>query len=189
MPGVASGFDRTPSDRFAATDLPASTRTCPDQAAGMLSVLHRRQQIPSDLATVWDFFSDPRNLQALTPSDLHFTILGDPPRMSAGQLIRYRIRIPPGLRVNWLTEIRHVRDGAFFVDEQRQGPYRLWYHEHRFTTIPGGVLMEDTVTYDVGWGVFGGLVDRWWVARRLATIFDFRFQAVEHRFGRFPAVG
>ena len=23
-------------------------------------------------------------------------------------------------------------NSAYFIDEQRQGPYVLWYHEHRF---------------------------------------------------------
>jgi len=80
----------------------------------------------------------------------------------------------PGIWTRWLTEITHVREGEFFVDEQRAGPYRLWHHQHHFAPAPGGVRMTDHVTYDPGWGALGSLAHAVWIRRKLDAIFDFR---------------
>jgi ligand-binding SRPBCC domain-containing protein len=140
--------------------------------------LHYTQFIPADPAAVWEFFATPCKLDGLR-------ILGPvPERMYAGQLIAYRISPGLGLWLRWLTEIRHVREGVYFVDEQRAGPYRFWYHEHQFEAVPGGVLMTDRITYEIGWGPVGWLADRWWVRRQLRRIFAFRQRRVEEIFGR-----
>lgn len=146
--------------------------------------LLREQFIPADPARVWEFFATPRNLEDMTPPDLRFQILSDlPPRMYAGQIIDYRISPFPGLWLSWRTEIRHVREGEYFVDEQRAGPYKFWYHEHRFEPADGGVRMTDRVTYDVGWGPFGWLAEKLWVRRQLEQIFTFRARRVAELFG------
>lgn len=143
------------------------------------------QFIPADPTTVWAFFATPRNLNELTPPGLKFRILSElPDRMYAGQLIEYRISPLPGVWLRWLTEIRQVREGVFFVDEQRAGPYRLWYHEHHFEPVPGGVKMTDRVTYEVGWGPVGWLAEKLWVRRQLGRIFAYRRQRVAALFGR-----
>jgi ligand-binding SRPBCC domain-containing protein len=142
------------------------------------------QFIPTAQAAVWDYFSTPRNLDELTPPNLRFQIVGElPPRMYQGQLIEYRISPVAGVWLRWLTEIRHVRQGVYFVDEQRVGPYRFWYHEHHFEPAAGGVRMTDRVTYDIGRGPAGWLADRLWVRRRLAQIFAYRRTRVAARFG------
>lgn len=141
----------------------------------MIRHLHREQFVPGDPAQIWEFFATPRNLDTLTPPEVKFEIVGDvPPRMYPGQTIEYRIRILPGVWTRWLTEITHVREGEYFVDEQRVGPYSLWHHEHRFLPVAGGVNMTDHVTYAVGFGPIGWLVERLWIRRQLVTIFDFR---------------
>ena len=149
----------------------------------MIHTLERTQLIPASIERVWDYFSTPENLNALTPPDMHFEILGQPPAMYQGQIIAYRIRVAPGLPVRWLTEIRHVRENAFFVDEQRAGPYRLWYHEHHFTPVKGGVQMTDRVTYALRFGPLGDLIHAVWVRRTLHRIFNYRFKEVTRIFG------
>lgn len=149
----------------------------------MIRHLHREQFVPGDPARIWEFFSTPRNLDTLTPPNLRFRIVGEvAPVMYAGQMIEYRIGLMPGVWTLWLTEITHVHPGEYFVDEQRFGPYKLWHHEHRFTPAPGGLLMTDHVTYDVGWGPAGGLAERWWVRHELARVFDYRQRRVAELF-------
>jgi ligand-binding SRPBCC domain-containing protein len=147
--------------------------------------LQRSQLIPGEPERIWDFFATPRNLDALTPPSMRFETLGDlPPRMYAGQLIEYRIGILPGITTRWLTEITHVREGEYFVDEQRVGPYKLWHHEHHFAPTPdkGGVQMVDRITYDPGWGMIGGIVDALWIRHQLKTIFDYRAAKIAELF-------
>ena len=141
----------------------------------MIFRLHREQFVPGEPGAIWEFFATPRNLDRLTSPHLRFRIVGDvAPRMYAGQLIEYRVGIVPGLWTRWLTEITHVREGEFFVDEQRAGPYRLWHHQHHFAPAPGGVRMTDLVTYDPGWGPLGTLGHAVWIRRKLDGIFDHR---------------
>lgn len=139
--------------------------------------LHRLQRIQflsTDVATAWAFFSDPRNLPAITPPWLDFTVTSPlPDRMHCGMVVSYTIRPLPFIPVTWITEITHVDEPHFFVDEQRFGPYRFWHHQHHFRPVAGGVEMLDIVNYLLPLGI-PGLVASGYVARRLEAIFDFR---------------
>ncbi len=150
----------------------------------MIHVLEQVQDIAAPPERVWTYFATPANLNEMTPADLAFTIVrGATPQMRQGQLIEYRVGFAPGLRSTWLTEIRHVVEGRYFVDEQRIGPYRLWYHEHHFDPLPGGgVRMTDRVTYCVGYGLLGELLHWLWIGRKLQRIFAFRRQRVAAAF-------
>ena len=159
------------------TTVPRHPRHGLPRTSHVIRQLLREQFIPGNPPAIWDFFATPRNLDALTPPSLRLAIVGDlPARMYAGQMIAYRVGILPGVTLRWLTEITHVREGEFFVDEQRIGPYRLWHHEHRFVPAPDGrgVTMTDRITYDVGWGPAGDLAHALWIGRQLNTIFDYR---------------
>jgi ligand-binding SRPBCC domain-containing protein len=153
--------------------------------AGMIHYLHREQFIPASVESVWNFFADPRNLNNITPPDMNFEIVtgGDTPPMYEGQIIEYRVAFLRGLRSLWLTEISHVREGSYFVDEQRIGPYRFWYHEHMFEMQKGRVKMTDHVTYAVPLSPLGEVVHAFWIQKRLAGIFDFRRQKIIELFG------
>jgi ligand-binding SRPBCC domain-containing protein len=148
----------------------------------MVHQLGREQTIPADVSAVWAFFATPRNLNALTPPSLHFQLLGEPLPMHAGQMLSYRIRVAPLVRLRWLTEIVHVEPGRYFVDEQRIGPYRLWHHEHHFAETSGGTRMVDRVTYALPLGVVGDLIHAVWVRRQLRYIFDYRAARVRDLF-------
>jgi ligand-binding SRPBCC domain-containing protein len=89
-------------------------------------VLERTTLIPQPIKLVWTFFNDPKNLDKMTPEFLKFEILnGGDESIFEGQVIEYRIQIIPGVKQRWLTEITHYKKHAYFVDEQRIGPYRL----------------------------------------------------------------
>ena len=150
----------------------------------MIHTLIREQMIPASLRDVWRYFCDPGNLNALTPPDMNFEIVrGGDTAMYEGQLIEYRVEFLRGVRSLWLTEISHVRECQYFVDEQRLGPYRFWYHEHIFEEIPPGTRMLDRVTYSIPFGFLGDTLNRLWIAHRLNRIFEFRRQAILELFG------
>lgn len=138
--------------------------------------LEVQQWLPTDITTAWDFFSSPYNLNRITPPDMSFEILGDAKdkKMYAGMLIAYRVRPLLNIPMSWLTEITHLSDHKYFVDEQRVGPYAMWHHEHHFEEKDGGVLMTDILHYRVPFGFLGVLADRLLVYRRVNEIFNFR---------------
>ena len=135
----------------------------------------------------WAFLSDPRNLQHITPQHMKFNILGGADKaMYPGQIIRYKVSPFPGVRTSWVTEITHVREGEYFVDEQRFGPYRFWHHKHFITPVEGGVLMSDVVDYMLPLGPLGAMAHTLLVRRQLLGIFRYREAALERRFGSLP---
>jgi ligand-binding SRPBCC domain-containing protein len=84
--------------------------------------------------------------------------------------------------VRWITEITHVREPYFFVDEQRFGPYTFWHHQHHFKEVPGGIEMSDIVSYALPFGPLGALVRELLVKHQLNTIFAYRRAVLEKMF-------
>jgi ligand-binding SRPBCC domain-containing protein len=83
-----------------------------------------------------------------------------------------------------MTEITHVQEGAYFVDEQRFGPYTMWHHQHHFKEVSGGVMMVDIVHYKIPLGFLGDIAHWLFVKKQLQGIFDFRFKAVKAKWGK-----
>jgi len=144
------------------------------------------QKIPISLEEAWNFFSNPANLQAITPENMGFKIISEHhgKEMYAGQLIEYTVKPVLGIPLYWMTEITQVKDQHYFIDEQRYGPYSLWHHQHHFKAIEGGVEMTDIVHYKNPFWMFGRLANRLFVQQKLKTIFDYRFKKVEEMFGK-----
>jgi ligand-binding SRPBCC domain-containing protein len=147
------------------------------------------QQLPISLDQAWDFFSNPANLQKITPGDMGFTVISKyhGEKMYPGQIIEYTVKPLLGIPLYWMTEITHVTDKKFFVDEQRFGPYSLWHHQHHFKAIEGGVEMTDIVHYKLPFWFFGDIANSVFVQKQLKGIFNYRFSQVETLFGRFSA--
>ncbi len=145
-----------------------------------------RQFIPRPMEEVWDFFSRPENLNAITPPDVSFEILSDikAVKMYQGMIIQYKISPFLGIKLDWVTEITHTVEGHYFIDEQRFGPYALWHHQHHFEAVEGGVQMEDILHYKVPYGPIGTLVDRIFVGQKIESIFKYRYQAIEQLFAK-----
>lgn len=151
----------------------------------MIHTLERTQILPAKPEALWQFLSRPENLNAITPPWLHFEIrTAVPEKMFNGLLVEYRVRVPLFGTQNWLTEIKHIQEGASFVDEQRAGPYKLWYHYHEVQPHEAGSRMIDRVTYQLPFGLLGDLVHTLVIKRQLKQIFDHRERALFERFGR-----
>lgn len=148
--------------------------------------IHTKQNLPISLSEAWEFIANPKNLEVITPKSMGFkTISGDDREMFAGQIIHYYITPLFGIKLQWVTEITHVQDQKFFVDEQRFGPYAFWHHKHFLKEIPGGVEMEDIVHYKVPMGILGQLVHPFLVKPKLDEIFAFRQKKLVELFGEF----
>ena len=149
-----------------------------------------KQFIPRPLEEVWDFFSRPENLNAITPANMSFEILTDlkDVTMYQGMLIQYKVSPFLGIKLNWVTEITHLKEGEYFIDEQRFGPYALWHHQHHFEAVDGGILMEDILHYKVPYGPIGSIADAVFVGQKIESIFEYRKTAVDQLFAEQTAV-
>jgi len=145
--------------------------------------LKTKQFVKTDMATCWDFFSDPKNLSKITPQSMGFIVRTElPDKMYEGLMIEYTVRPMLGIPMNWITEIKTVKNHSFFVDEQRKGPYRIWHHEHHFKEVEGGVEMTDIVSYELPLGFLGRLMHPILVKNKLKEIFAYRRQKVDELF-------
>ena len=144
------------------------------------------QHIPASLDEVWNFFSVPDNLKDITPAQLKFNVISKHhgSKVYAGQIIEYKVSPVLGIPLYWMTEITHVQDKVYFVDEQRYGPYSMWHHQHHFKQANGGVEMTDIVHYKIPFWILGDIAHALFVKAEVKKIFDHRLVAVEKRFGK-----
>jgi ligand-binding SRPBCC domain-containing protein len=143
------------------------------------------QNIPSDMHTIWEFMSSPRNLQTITPPEMGFNITSDTPidKMYPGLIISYKVSPLLGIPMTWVTEITHVKDLEYFVDEQRFGPYSFWHHKHFIEPIASGVKMTDIIHYKLPLGFLGDIANAVLVKKQLNQIFEFRRKKLIDLFG------
>lgn len=146
--------------------------------------LQTTQKLPITKEEAWYFLSNPKNLKTITPDYMSFDILsGADRKMFPGQIIQYIVTPIFGIKAKWITEITHVVEGDYFVDEQRFGPYSFWHHKHFIKEIEGGVEMEDIIDYKVPFGLLGRLVHPFLVKPKLEEIFIYRRRKLYELFG------
>lgn len=147
--------------------------------------LHETQKIPATTDEVWDFISSPANLKKITPKYMGFDIKSEllPPKMYPGMIISYKVSPIWGIKMTWVTEITHIKEKEYFVDEQRIGPYAMWHHEHKIEPIDGGTLMTDIVSYKPPLFFLGSIANSVLIKKQLREIFEYRKKAIGKMFG------
>ena len=144
-----------------------------------------KQKLPISSKEAWQFLSNPNNLAEITPKYMNFKILSGADRpIFAGQIIQYKVTPVLGITLKWVTEITHVKENEYFVDEQRFGPYSLWHHKHFIKKINGGIEMEDIVDYKIPFGILGQIAHPLFVKNKLRQIFKFREKKLIKLFGK-----
>tara|TARA_R110000764_G_scaffold9589_2_gene30578 strand:- start:387 stop:842 length:456 start_codon:yes stop_codon:yes gene_type:complete len=144
----------------------------------------KTQEINASLEEVWKFISDPANLKKITPDYVGFDIISKdvPSKMYAGMIISYKVSPLFGIKTTWVTEITHLKENSYFVDEQRVGPYKIWHHQHRIQPMEKGTLMTDIVSYQPPLGLLGSVANTLIIKGKLNEIFDYRTKALDEIF-------
>lgn len=153
----------------------------------MICTIKTKQFLRTNIDTVWQFMSSPKNLAKITPSYMGFHILTDEEDIKtaySGQIIEYTVSPVLGIKMHWVTEITHLVDKKYFVDEQRFGPYSFWHHKHFIKEVEGGVEMTDIVHYKLPFGILGRIANALFVKKQLAEIFNYRYEKLEELYNR-----
>ena len=150
----------------------------------MIHQLKTEQFLKADLEKVWNFVSSPRNLKLITPPYMGFNITSTdlPDKMYAGMIITYKVSPILSIPTTWVTEITHVSEKKFFIDEQRVGPYTMWHHQHFFKEHKNGVLMNDIITYKAPFGPLGVIANSLFIRKKLESIFNYRYKTLNKIF-------
>lgn len=148
--------------------------------------LKKTQLLNTDIDTIWDFASSPKNLKEITPDYMLFNITSEglPEKMYPGMIITYEVSPLLNIKMKWVTEITQVVEKKFFIDEQRIGPYSLWHHQHFFEEKDEGVLMTDIVTYKPPFGLLGDIANSLFIEKQLEEIFQYRWDAMDKKFNK-----
>jgi len=148
--------------------------------------LHKTQKLPISLDEAWEFLSNPKNLKIITPDYMSFNIISKIDRpLYIGQIIQYIVTPLLGIKTKWVSEITHIQEKKYFVDEQMYGPYSLWHHKHFIREINGGVELEDIIDYKVPLGIIGQLIHPILVKPKLEEIFSYRQKKLIELFGEY----
>lgn len=148
--------------------------------------LHKTQKLPITLEKAWEFLSNPKNLKIITPDYMSFNIVSTIDRpLYTGQIIQYIVTPLFGIKTKWVSEITHIEDKNYFVDEQMYGPYSLWHHKHFIKEIEGGVEMEDIIDYKIPLGLLGQIMHPILVKPKLEEIFSYRQKKLIELFGEY----
>lgn len=153
---------------------------------GQIYQLSSVLNLPIDIDSAWKFLSDPANLKIITPDYMGFHVLTSDLRpMYPGQIIAYKVSPLLGIKVNWVTEITHVKEKEFFVDEQRIGPYAMWHHKHFIREIENGTEMLDIVHYQLPVPILANRFHSVLVEPKLKEIFNYRTKTLIGLFGEY----
>ncbi len=148
--------------------------------------LYREQQLNCDIETAWKFFSAANNLSKITPKEMNFIVLTqfENDEIYEGMMIDYFVSPLFGIKMKWKTEITQVDFHKSFTDFQKKGPYKLWHHHHEFIQNEKGILMKDTVDYELPLGFLGEIAHSLMVKKKVQDIFDYRYKVLEERFNK-----
>jgi len=148
-----------------------------------LTQLFYEQKINTDIDKLWKFISSPKNLSKITPRYMDFKILTEiPNEMYEGLIISYTVKPILGIKMNWVTEITHIKDKKYFVDEQRKGPYKMWHHEHILVETDNGIIMKDIISYIPPFGILGKILNKLFIKRQVSEIFNYRTEVLKKIF-------
>ena len=144
----------------------------------------RTQEINASIDEIWKFISDPSNLKLITPDYMGFDITSEdiPSKMYEGMIISYKVSPLLGIKTTWVTEITHLKENSYFVDEQRVGPYKIWHHQHMIQPMEKRTLMTDIVSYQPPLGFLGSIANELIIKGKLNEIFEYRTKALDEIF-------
>jgi len=152
---------------------------------GKLYQIYREQVISSSIEKTWKFFSNPQNLKIITPDYMNFRILTKnlPEEIFQGLIIEYKVSPLFKIDFYWVTEITAVEKYRYFIDEQRFGPYKFWYHIHIFEEIEKNrIKIIDHVYYLPPFGFLGRIANSLIIRNRLEDIFNYRQRVISSIF-------
>ena len=132
------------------------------------------QFIDLPIERVFDFFSEAKNLERITPEYLNFKITyQSTEKINQNTIFKYKLKVH-GFPVRWKTNIINWKTNELFTDYQIKGPYKVWYHTHYFYPCKNGTLMVDDVFYKLPLRFLGDFFGIWLVKKDVPDIFKYR---------------
>ena len=146
-----------------------------------MKTFEKRSIIPTTIAQVVAFHNDKRAIRWLTPPPILIRFHRDERTSLTSGELDFTLWFGP-LPVKWTARHEPGPTETSFQDRMLRGPLDTWVHQHVFREVPGGVELQDHLTYAHRgglWGIFTRLlfdglplrilfIYRHWQTRRIA---------------------
>lgn len=137
------------------------------------------QYVDKPIDEVFEFFSEAKNLERITPSQLSFRIDSQSTdEIQEGTKFVYRLKIH-GVPAKWKTNITNWNPPYEFVDWQEKGPYAVWFHNHLFVPAGSGTLLVDEVKFVLPFRWITNWLVGWFIKMDVKNIFKYRYQYIK----------
>lgn len=140
----------------------------------------RRTKIAAPAEKVYRWHAEPGALERLQPPWEDARVVETTGGIEQpGSRVTLRVRIGPFTQT-WIAEHTACEPGRMFRDKMIHGPFPQWEHTHNFIPDgPDGSWLEDRVDYVLPLGIFGQLLGKWYVRRKLDRLFAYRHQVTK----------
>lgn len=127
---------------------------------------------------VFDFYSDFKNIPSIMPPD--YKITPESPLVKIKKGSEFEVRCARfGISVLWKIIIEDVQQNLMFRERQTHGPFSQWIHTRKFEDHSQGVLLTDSIDYDLPFGLLGKLAQDLYTSKELHRVFEYRHKAIE----------
>ncbi|RMB57089.1 cell division protein [Dokdonia sinensis] len=94
-------------------------------------------------------------------------------KIGMGETVRWRGK-HFGVFLTHESKITAFHSPSLFTDEMISGRFKSFRHEHRFRESGNKTIMEDILTYETPYGIFGRLFDTFFLEKHLTTFLQQR---------------
>jgi ligand-binding SRPBCC domain-containing protein len=165
------------------------------------------QWVPAAVECVFLFFANPGNLPRIMPpetgtelvrlklvpppgiAEAQATVTDHDPIAGAGSEIVTSFRVLPFLpfRAQWIALIIEFAWNHHFADVQKKGPFKSFRHRHELLAAArngkNGTVVRDVIDYEVGFGLLGEFMQKFFIQNQVQRTFAYRQKALEQLLG------
>ncbi|MCB1157668.1 MAG: hypothetical protein H7A25_07285 [Leptospiraceae bacterium] len=99
---------------------------------------------------LFGFHENPVGFDTLVGLDPDVEVMQKPSSILEGSYAVLNVELFFGIKVKWIARHTVYKKNQLFVDEQEQGPFRFFRHEHHFREFKGNTILLDRVIYRFG---------------------------------------
>jgi uncharacterized protein (TIGR01777 family) len=122
-------------------------------------IVERTSTLPAAVEEAFAWHERPGAFERLMPPWERVTVLERSGGIRDGARTVVRVRVGPA-RFRWVARHRDYEAGRRFVDEQVEGPFSHWVHEHRFEPEGPATRYTDRIEFGPPFGTVGAAAAR-----------------------------
>ena len=139
--------------------------------------------LPTKPSEVFDLLTKPESIAQLSPPDRPIELVKGPKQVEAGSVLFWRGK-RWGMAHNMIVEVVEFVPNERILWQQQRGTLKTFRHEQRFTTMEGGMQLEDEITFAPPGGILGLTVTEKVVLMELTENFRYRDDVLREMFSK-----